>query len=265
MKPLVTALLALLTAAPALTGCTSDGQVGENGIIRFSQVVHFADTDDFNAPLASGRTLLVALQEPQALGIDQETKADFTMEVREDGDVVQAAWPLGFAQYAINLEDEGSYQLVALKNGQPVDQLSFNVKDPQRIRYSQNFFVLTDYDDPQEPNTGCTRSASFSEGLEGFLLHSNQTITVHVVPEDKDGAALLGLLPITAVTSDVFHVNAQLVGHSALANSLTLSAPDPERLGEPQQVTVREQWLEQDIVLTLNTTPEPFELDCDQP
>ncbi len=257
--------LAGVAGAVALAGCTSDGQVGENGIIRFSQVVHFADTEDFSAPLASGRTLLVALQEPQALGIDQKTKADFTLEVREDGDVVEAAWPLGFAQYAINLEDEGSYQLVGLQNGQPVDQLGFSVKDPARVRYSAHFTVLTRYEDPQEPNKGCVRSAAFSEGLDGFLLHSNQVITVHVVPVDEDGAPLLGLLPLTAFAPDVFNVNAQLVGHSALANSLTLTPAAPERLGEPQQITVREQWLEQDLPLTLNTTPELFELDCEQP
>ncbi len=258
-------LLSGIVVAAALAGCSSDGQVGENGIVRFSQVVHFADTEDFTAPLAAGRTLMVALQHPQALGLDQETMADFTMEVREDGDRVDAAWPLGFAQYAVNLEDEGQYQLVGLRNGEAVDQLGLRVKKAKSVRWSKTFIVLTDYDDPKEQNRHCTRVTTRTEGPEGFLLHSNQTITVHVVPVDEDGAPLLGLLPLTANAPDVFRVNAQLVGHGALANSLTLSPVDALRLGGSHQLTVREQDLAQDLVLTLNTTSDVFELDCNNP
>jgi len=259
-------LVSGIAAAAALAGCTSDGQVGENGIVRFSQVVHFADTEDFTAPLASGRTLLVALQDPQVLlGVDQETKADFTMEVREDGDKVDVAWPLGFAQYAINLPDEGSYQLVGLRNGEALDQISVQVKDAKRIRFSKRFVVTTFHRDPQAPNEECIRSVTHTEGLESFVLHANQTITVFVVPVDEKDQPLLGLLPLTAKAPDLFGVNAQLVGHGASANSLTLTPIHGDRLGEPQEITVREQELEQDLKLSLHTTPEPHEIDCSAP
>ncbi len=246
-----------------LFGCTSDGQVGENGVIRFSQVVQFAETDDFTAPIAAGRTVMIALQQPQVIsGIDEETKADFRMEVRQGGSKVDAAWPLGFAQYAINIPDEGEYQLVAIKNGEALDQVSITVVPQERIRFSQRFVVATHYKNSLEANAGCTEVTQHDGGLEDFVLKSNQSITLHVVPEDEQHRPLIGLLPISATAPDHFSVNAQLVGHSALANSLTLTPRSADKLGEAQEIAIHEEETGETIKLMLRTSQDEQVLDC---
>lgn len=249
-------------ALVVFSGCSSDGQLGENGIVRFSQVVHFADTEDFSARLAAKRTLLVALQKPkQALTPDEDTMADVTMEVRKDGNKVDAAWPLGFAQYAINLPDTGTYELVALKDGVAVDHVPLTVAEQKQIRFSAKHHIVTTFNDGQQ---SCARTETPETPLADVVLHPNQSLTVYVVPQDDKSAALLGLLPMTAIAPDAFTVDSQLVGHGAMANSLTITPVSADKLGEVQELSIREEETEQVLKLPIKTAREQAVLDCSQ-
>ena len=252
--------LVVLTAAGLLAACTSDGQLGENGLVRFSQVVHFADTDDFTAPLAMNRTLLVALQSPHDNSIgDEETLADLRIEVRwEDGGKLDRAWPLGFGQHAINIDEEGEFRIVALRDDTPIDSVRLSVVEQARIRFSQRYVVTT-----YGPDNKCVEVKSHDSGLENFVLRPNQALTVYVVSEDDQGRALLGLLPLSAIVPSGMFVDSQLVGHGAMANALTL-APGSAELGSEMSIRVRDEETRQELTLNLKTDPTDAVLDCEQ-
>ncbi len=140
--------------------------------------------------------------------------------------------------------------------------MTVTVVPQERIRFSGRFVVATHYRDPAEPNSGCTEAVEHNGGLEDYVLRSNQSITLHVVPEDEKGRPLLGLLPITAIAPDHFRVNAQLVGHGALANSLTLSPTSADKLGESQEISIHEVESDQTLTLMLRTSRDEQVLDC---
>ena len=58
-------LFALLALAMASSAC-SDGGMGANGLVRFSQIVDFKETDDFTALFMVNKTMMIALQDPES-------------------------------------------------------------------------------------------------------------------------------------------------------------------------------------------------------
>lgn len=258
-------VLALRVAAvafvAAISACTSDGQVGDNGVVRFSQVLHFADTDDFTAQLGAKRTLLVALQDPNSHVIDDErTLADFSLEVRKGGSKIDDAWPLGFGQFAINLKDAGSYDLVAVRDGEALDHVALGVTEVDHIRFSQKFDVLSTL--KKNDGTTCSKYDHFETGLSDFVLHPNQAISIYVVAADKNDKPLLGLLPVTAKIPDALGSDAPLEGHGSVANALTLWPKSGDGLGSDLKVTVHESELNKDLELTLRTSQDQAVVDC---
>jgi hypothetical protein len=84
-----------------LVGC-SDGGVGEKGVVRFSQVVNFVETDDFSPPLVTGRTVLIRLERADGRVVRERGFPELSLEVT--GGAAQVL-PLGFAQFAVRLDD----------------------------------------------------------------------------------------------------------------------------------------------------------------
>ncbi len=233
----------------ALAGCHSDGQVGATGKVRFSQVLDYADTNDFAAPVAVGATLLVALQAPA----DQSTDTGLTLAVRQGGHDAGAVSPMGFGQFAVVLPSPGTYDLVALDHGTELDHLSMTAEDVHGLRLSQRFGVLT-----QGPK--CTEATSATTGLADFVLHANQRLTVFAVPTDAHGKAMVGLLPLTADGPDAVAFDSPLVGEGIRANALSILPAGT--LGQPVTVTVTDPDVPATATLKLGTSADDAPVSC---
>ena len=206
-------------------GCADDdivsaGQIGEQGIVRFSQIVQFAETEDFRSPIAQGASMVVALQKPKDSFLDNDTFVDLQLSVRRlNGERLDTIYPLGFGQYGVQFREAGTFQLIAETDaGTAIDGLNVVVRAYRRLDLSRRFVVTTRV---QEPSS-CTRVIEF-DNLAEVVLHTNQTLQMFVVPRDERDAPMLGLLPLTAIGPDSVTLDAPLVGGSEFANSLIVT------------------------------------------
>lgn len=219
-----------LSCALLSTACgTSDGQPGEQGKVRFSQVLDYGETDNFSSPLAAGRPLFLALQHPKNGFLDDETYAELTLSVqREDGSSIDSVWPFGFAQYGLLIEDPGSYWLIASQEGVQLDALKIKVERLAHISVSSRIQVKTTL---RSESGSCSKVEEVS-GLSQVVLHKNQRLELFVVPENSAGEPMLGLLALTAKAHESVQLDAPLFGQGARANALSIepSGTMPERL-----------------------------------
>lgn len=245
--------VALLAAA----GCISDGQTGERGLVRFSAVVNFADTSDLSAPLATGTTLLVALQSPQGL-MDGPTLANLTLSVETpDGSTAGSVAPLGFAQYAVSIDDPGTYALVARDHGTEIDRLPITAANRAGLRLSQHLSVVTT---AQGQSSTCVQATDVDTGLDGFVLHPNQSVTMYVVPTDASGNAMLGLLPLSATPAAGVSLDSPLIGQGVFANGLRV-VPNGS-LGDPVTVGIDEVDTGRHLDATIETSSQDAPIQC---
>src|SRR5690349_12039406 len=110
----------------ALVGACSDGQLGDNGLVRFSQVVNFSETSNFESPIATNKAIFVALQRPDGSVIEDETFTELTLRVEDSENGGEdspdaTVFPLGFAQYGVILQRAGAFRLVAEDKEQFLD------------------------------------------------------------------------------------------------------------------------------------------------
>jgi hypothetical protein len=231
-RPVVPAVVSLL-AVLFTVGCLSDGQTGSQGLVRFSQVVDYAETNGFTAPIAAGRPVLVALQNPQeTLPVagtdvpftDGSTRADLQLRVQRSDSPGQDAgevWPLGFAQFAVRIEDEGQYDLVATQNGQDLDSVTVEVKAVRRVRLSTQVIVTT-----SDGRGQCTSSADVSS--DNMVLYRNQQVTAEIVALDDQDNPMLGQLPLVVSIEGgdggSQALDAPLIGQGQSANAFTFDA-----------------------------------------
>jgi hypothetical protein len=205
-----------LAAVPALAAaCTSDGQLGDSGRIRFSQIVHFAETDDFTAPIASGSSVLVTFQDPDTDTIltDGTTVVDLALEVdKANGDPIDSVFPLGFAQYVMILEDAGDYTMVARDGDEVLDSLTVTAEPARSIRLARDVVVTTRSADD------CVKNETVASG--DVVLHANQALDAYVVPLSDAGDPMVGLLPLTATGPVQIAFDSPLIGHGQMANAL---------------------------------------------
>lgn len=251
-------LLTIPLFSAALTGCNSDGQLGANGLVRFSQVVDFKETDDFTAPIAENKTVMVALQHPDNSDteglIDPDTYPELNLTVEASNPLTSGqTFPLGFAQYAVVLDGSGDFRLRANNGEDELDYLEVVAKPIEDIRLSAEAVVTTKTDE-------C--SSSSTESLDDFVLHANQSLTVYVVPVDDAGAPMLGLLHLSASGEGALGLDAPLAGHGASANALQIYPKETE-LPENETITIEEISEELTIELALKLSNEDQELDCD--
>jgi hypothetical protein len=247
MKSIFLTLLAALSV-----GACSDGGLGENGLVRFSQIVDFKETDDFTAPFMANKTMLLALQDPEsAQPLTPETtftELDLTIEADALGTSGQS-FPLGIAQYAVVLDGEGDYKLIANQDGEALDHMNVTAKDVKSMRLSAEVLISTD-------GTDCMNT-DFSTSLDDVVLHNNQTLTVYVVPLDDDDEPMLGFLHLTASGSSNVDLHSPLAGPGMPANALFIE-PN-ESLSE--EITIQIKELEEEFVLDFIITIDDSEAD----
>lgn len=186
----VTKLVAV-AAAVLLVGC-SDGGVGENKLVRFSQVVNFVETDDFTAPMAQGRSVLIRLERAQGQLLRERGYPELSLEVT--GGTSQLL-PLGFGQYAVRLDEERAYRFVAKDGDKAIDAITVNAKPASSIRVSAKARVLTS----STVNGKSCVSAADVDAAE-VTLAPNQEAAFFVVPLDASKNPMLGFLQLTAKT-----------------------------------------------------------------
>jgi hypothetical protein len=179
----------LVGAFMALLGC-ADGGNGDKGIVRFSQVVNFVETDDFGPPLVQGRTVLIKLEHAP---LGEQSYPELSLEVT--GGAAQVL-PLGFAQYAVRLDDEKTYRFRAKEGTRELDAISVSAKKGARLRLQGRAQVATS---GESGGRRCVRAASVD--LADLTLAPNQEVALTVVPVDEAGRPMLGLLQLSAKSS----------------------------------------------------------------
>lgn len=187
----------LLLAVVALCACGSDGANGEFGKVRFSMVFDAQEVSDFKPPIALGSSLLIKLEEPSTLPAGEAKEPGFpelTLDVQPIGHKGGAkVLPLGFAQYAIQLDSEGDYQLVAKEKEVVLDSLSVKSAKADHIRLSPKASITTSV---RSGTQTCVRADTLD--AKDVVLRKNQTVTYSFTAADKDDKAMLGLLGLTA-------------------------------------------------------------------
>jgi hypothetical protein len=247
----------LLTLMVAVTGgACSDGGLGENGLVRFSQIVDFKETDDFSAPFMVNKTMLIALQDPEsAQPLTPETtftELDLSIEADALGTSGQT-FPLGIAQYAVILDGKGDYKLIANQDGEALDHMSVTAKDVKSMRLSTEVVITTD-------GTDCMNT-NFETSLDDVVLRNNQTLTVYVVPLDDDDKPMLGFLNLTASGSSNVDLHSPLAGPGMPANALLIE-PN-EALSEEITITIKELAEEFTLDFTITTDDSDADVSCE--
>lgn len=172
-----------------LLGC-ADGANGDKGLVRFSQVVNFVETDDFKPPLVLGRTVLLKLEHAP---LGEQSYPELSLEVT--GGAAQVL-PLGFAQYAVRLDEEKTYRFRAKEGTRELDAISVSSKKGATLRLHGKAQVTTS---GESGGKRCVRAAAVD--LADLTLAPNQQVAVTVVPVDEAGAPMLGMLQLSAKAS----------------------------------------------------------------
>jgi hypothetical protein len=189
MKTLMKLLLAVAVGS-SLVGC-ADGANGDKGVVRFSQVVNFVETDDFSPPLVTGRTVLVRLEH---VTLGQQSYPELNLEVT--GGTAQVL-PLGFAQYAVRLDEEKAYRFRAREGTKELDAITVTSAKGASMRLHAKAQLVT----TGTASNGKRCAQGKSVDLSELVLAPNQEAMVTVVPVDGAGKAMLGMLNLTAKAS----------------------------------------------------------------
>lgn len=211
---------AAVAAAMAAWACGSDGQVGDRGLVRFSLLVDFAETEGLEGPVAAGSTLLVALQHPDPLADEPPTYTELTLETTTDSGDDPVVYPVGVAQYGVFFPSEGTYHLVARRDGRDLDRVRVVAVDPDQLDFASNVDVRASGRD------GCSRSRTCAP--RSIDLAHNETAELSVVPRAK-GKPLVGMLQLTATVGDGARLEAPLLTPGGRAHRLLVSADGGDR------------------------------------
>ncbi len=247
--------LASLSLSLLATAClTSDGAPGNEGKVRFSQVLRYQATDGFDAPIVRGSTLMLALQATKGWLdiIDQETLADHELSVEGDS---SAVLPLGFAQYALQFKEEGSYTLNANYDGKVVDWLRVQVEDAASMEVHPTAQLATRF---RDGGRECFSSEEVK--LSEVTLHQNQELTIYLVPKTESGRSMIGLLNLDVNTESPVGFDSPLVGQGRSANALRIIPQDT--LGATVEVSLSELNYGFDTQLSVKADSEPQRLSC---
>lgn len=174
-----------------INGC-ADGANGDRGVVRFSQIVNFVETNDFTPPLVVNRTVMIRLEHANAAGTDGRGFPELSLEVT--GGTSQVL-PLGFAQYAVRLDEEKDYRFRAKEGAREVDVLTVKAKKGASMRLHETANVVTM---TKSGGKTCIKAAELP--IAGLTLAPNQHATLFVVPVDASGAPMLGMLQLSAKT-----------------------------------------------------------------
>jgi hypothetical protein len=204
-------LAAALTCAAAFAGCAGDGATGDKGLVRFSLIVDYPETSGLEDPVAAGSTLLVALEHPgAAIVTDPPTFTELTLVTQTQSGDDPFVYPLGVAQYGVYFPGEGTYTLVAQRNGQDLDTVKVVAVKPDQLDFASDISITA-------ADGGCTSSRTGHP--DSLDLARNEIADLSVVPRAA-GKALIGLLQLTASVTDGAKVDAPLVMPGGQAHQL---------------------------------------------
>jgi hypothetical protein len=245
-----------------LTGCKTGGQLGEEGRVRFSQIVRYAESADFRGPVAIGSTVVVGLEhiDTGALLTDPPVNTGLTVRAEPRGHGGRATvLSLGFGQYAVRLEAEGEYELIADDDTGELDRLIVRTRPIGSLRVARNASVITT--GRGSSGSTCTQITSVT-GLENFVLHSNQTLHFATVPltAGSEPEPLLGLLDLTATGPASVELDAPFLGRNVLANSIFVRARNVT--GEPVTIRIASPSHEGTVTATIATSTEAQAVEC---
>ena len=175
---------AMVTCFGAFAACT-DGEVGTNGRVRFSQSMAFADVEGLQAPIAVGRPLWITLQDAPANAYDEGVdNPRLALHVHRDGVLVHSPPRLNEVTHELVLDEPGSYELVAQLEAAELDRTSVRAAAVAGIGAARAYKTST-----RAVEGGCLLHVSTGEGLSSFVLHRNQSLELLVVPRDAHATA----------------------------------------------------------------------------
>jgi hypothetical protein len=218
-----------------VSGCMVDGANGENGVVRFSQMVDYKETQGFDARIALGRTILVRLEHADARANEQARQPGFPeLGLRVDGGGSRI-FPLGFGQYGVVFETAGTHTLIAQVDGKDVDRLKVEVAAMRGLRFSPKANVVTML---RGANSVCFRGSEVD--LADFVLRENQSVKLDAIPLDDDGNAMIGFLSVRATSdSEAVTLDTPLFYEGGAPNTLVVGGTGA--LGDAVTVTAIEE------------------------
>jgi hypothetical protein len=246
-------------ASLILIGACSDNQLGDRGLVRFSQVVNFAETDDFTAPIAAKKPMFIVLQRPDGTFLEDDTFTELTLRVEDNENPGKTSdnavvFPLGFAQYGVILDRPGPFRLVAEQRGIFLDGLVIQSQTMAGIRFASTARVTTFTDQ-------CITSEEIDSDLSSFLLHFNQEIEVSIVPETLENQPMIGLLALTADSPDGLSLDSPIFGQGVTPNELIIR-PGNALLGFPVSLDINEVESNTKLSVEMQTTAEDAIVTC---
>lgn len=206
----------VLVSTFMVLGASCDGQTPDTvaQTARISQVVQFADTQPFVAPVAQGSTLLFAVQSVDGHALS--TDVSLTVSATTSGQFATIV-PIGVAQYAVTLGSVGAYNLQAMDGIDAIAITTLTAAPMRDLAVASTLSVTTTGTDA----TGQSCSSTETVGsLRGLLLHANQTLMFSVVPLGGDGAPMMGTLSLLASGEHV-RVDSPSIGSGTRGNTLT--------------------------------------------
>lgn len=187
-RRLIPSLLALSVLAAA---ACSDGAAGDKGLVRFSLVGDYVESDGFEADVATKSTLRIVLQHPKAadLPFDANTYTKLSMRAEAvGGGAAPEVFPTGVAEFGVYFESAGKYRLIATDDGEDLDSIAVRAVEPDALTFSEEVVVTSDLE-------ACVQSESIT--IDVLDLAPNQAAFLSVVPRAK-GRPLIGLPMLVA-------------------------------------------------------------------
>jgi hypothetical protein len=228
--------------AVSSVGCVA-GSEGDSGKLRFGQVYIFAESTDFKTPIAAGQPMPLGLQATTKEGLLEDYKyLDGSLEVKDASGNPLEVEKQGTGRFQAVFPKPGSYTLLG-KNGKVEDSLSVTAAEQTGLRIAKQWFLH---------GTGTDKSCKAKLPADGKLpaLKKNQTLTLTVVPQSADGAALLGLLDLKAEAQ-----GAALTKNAALTPGSYTVAQETNGIATHAAITFTDQKTNQTFVLELDLNP----------
>ena len=196
------------------TAC-GEGQTGDGNTLRFGLQYQYAETDGFAAPIARGVKMPLGVQDPKkAALLNDYTYLEATLTATKSDGTAAEITRTAQGKFDGVFSSVGSYTLAATTSVTGVkDSLQVTVADIASLRLSNVSRVVDTF---ISDGTSCLKTLDKADPMP--TLSSNQRLDITVVATDASGAALLGLLDLSA-TSDTLTTE---LPKTVLANELHL-------------------------------------------
>ncbi len=203
MKKMMAAAAALLGASCAL----SDS--GDSGNLRFSQVVLYAQANDFTTPIAVGVTMPIGVQGTKRPALlNDYPYLESTLEVTGPATVTPAKKDTGKFEAVFPMA--GTY-VVKAKASSLEDSITVTAAPVAKLALTRLILYT------EGASKTCNQTL---ESTSGIVLKSNQYLELTVTPQTEDSKPLLGVL-----TLDTQDDGLSLVRTLGMVNTFNVRAP----------------------------------------